>query len=922
MDTSKKSAVAPTEASDIQATTAECSAVDGVIAVVDMQPQFQDNDENRGAYDSELNNADAEFVEIVVDPAEIMIKPTSTTEVNTAAAAAINQTELINISDTSMHADISDDIADDLDTTDPVRYCGLRVDEGIIHLLMNNPCHPGDNFSFPKSSKDNRQCPRSCFYRVLPDMSKIKRNWLSYSTAADRLFCLDCMLFGGPASSNIVWTSCGYNTWSNAARDVQLHESSEMHKTSESSRLLFVMKRRIDHVSSRLRNAVVDSNRRAAYVAVKALRWLSMEMVAIRGHNSYDGKFLSLYTLLAEFDPAARAYLDKLSSIRERGVCIKPELNILSPRNLRRMLTVMRDIVVSKIVTAMKSQGVCSIIADGTQDESKLEACCLILRYVEEINGVPKPVERTIGIFTTGDTGGQSLSSEMIKCMETANVDIKSIIGQSYDGASNMSGRYKGVRSKIEELQPMGLYVWCKGHRLNLVVENILACCRQVRNALGTVQELYVFFGGHKRHSVLLEMQTAGSATRKRTLKRVADTTRSWRSAEDGVNTILECFDFVVESLEKLSAESCDSKTVSSAEGLLRKMSTFEFIATVHVLQLIFQTTGPASRILQSVACDMAISTQIIANSIVVLQQHRSDSHKLDNLMTEATKFAEAHGVKAELPITRTRRVPKQSDDNAVDYTITDPNERFRVDVFNVCLDTVIAQLTDRFAADKMPVIVQMQYFAPFKLITEEYVSPESITELCEFYRLDPVLIARELAEFRVAYKSVHSLVDVADLKLPRERGAAEATDEMTTVQNSDNIDYSLNHLVDNDTANDDKDDHDDDEEENVSVSDFMHWTDYSYIKPLRVIYQLSAYPTLTTLYKILSSLAVTSCSAERTLSRVRIIKNRLRSTMQDDWFSALTLLACERDISESLRVEDVVDKFAGLTSALRRHLL
>lgn len=113
---------------------------------------------------------------------------------------------------------------------------------------------------------------------------------------------------------------------------------------------------------------------------------------------------------------------------------------------------------------------------------------------------------------------------------------------------------------------------------------------------------------------------------------------------------------------------------------------------------------------------------------------------------------------------------------------------------------------------------------------------------------------------------AVHSLVDVADLKLSRERGTAAATDEMTTVQNSDNIDYSLNHIVDNDAANDDKDDDDDDDEENVSVSDFMHWTDYSYVKPLRVIYQLSAYPTLTTMYKILSSVAVTSCSAERRL--------------------------------------------------------
>ena len=80
----------------------------------------------------------------------------------------------------------------------------------------------------------------------------------------------------------------------------------------------------------------------------------------------------------------------------------------------------------------------------------------------------------------------------------------------------------------------------------------------------------------------------------------------------------------------------------------------------------------------------------------------------------------------------------------------------------------------------------------------------------------------------------------------------------MTTVQNSDNIDYSLNHIVDNVAANNDKDD-DDDEEEHFSVSGFMHWTDYSYVKPLRVIYQLSAYPTMTTMYKILSSVAVTS---------------------------------------------------------------
>jgi len=36
--------------------------------------------------------------------------------------------------------------------------------------------------------------------------------------------------------------------------------------------------------------------------------------------------------------------------------------------------------------------------------------------------------------------------------------------------------------------------------------------------------------------------------------------------------------------------------------------------------------------------------------------------------------------------------------------------------------------------------------------------------------------------------------------------------------------------------------------------------------------------------------------------------KNRLRSTMRDDWFASLTILACERDELENLNIEDVED--------------
>jgi len=60
---------------------------------------------------------------------------------------------------------------------------------------------------------------------------------------------------------------------------------------------------------------------------------------------------------------------------------------------------------------------------------------------------------------------------------------------------------------------------------------------------------------------------------------------------------------------------------------------------------------------------------------------------------------------------------------------------------------------------------------------------------------------------------------------------------------------------------------------------------------------QLSGCPSVTCLYSILMSLAITSCNAERAMSQVRIIKNRHRSTMLDDWFSALMVLSAEKDL-------------------------
>lgn len=45
-----------------------------------------------------------------------------------------------------------------------------------------------------------------------------------------------------------------------------------------------------------------------------------------------------------------------------------------------------------------------------------------------------------------------------------------------YDGAANMSGKYRGVQARIREEEPQSTYVQCKAHNLNL---EIVHACKQ-----------------------------------------------------------------------------------------------------------------------------------------------------------------------------------------------------------------------------------------------------------------------------------------------------------------------------------------------------------------------------------------------------------------------------------------------------------
>jgi len=89
-----------------------------------------------------------------------------------------------------------------------------------------------------------------------------------------------------------------------------------------------------------------------------------------------------------------------------------------------------------------------------------------------------------------------------------------------------MRGAINGLQARIGSRSLQAIYNWCYAHRMNLVIESLIASCTPVRNAVGILEELYVFFGGHKRHDAFYSAQE--NYSHKKTLKRTGNSTRTW----------------------------------------------------------------------------------------------------------------------------------------------------------------------------------------------------------------------------------------------------------------------------------------------------------------------------------------------------------------------------------------------------------
>ena len=89
----------------------------------------------------------------------------------------------------------------------------------------------------------------------------------------------------------------------------------------------------------------------------------------------------------------------------------------------------------------------------------------------------------------------QSMFDVLIPALKNWGLDLSSLVGQGYDGASVMSGNKNGLHKKISDQYPNATYALCRSHVLNLAIAGACKNVESIRDLFHNVGKITSFLG-------------------------------------------------------------------------------------------------------------------------------------------------------------------------------------------------------------------------------------------------------------------------------------------------------------------------------------------------------------------------------------------------------------------------------------------
>ena len=221
--------------------------------------------------------------------------------------------------------------------------------------------------------------------------------------------------------------------------------------------------------------------------------------------------------------------------------------------------------------------------------------------------------------------GAKALTETVVDFLNENKIPLSNCRGQSYDNASNMSGRYTRLQARIHQLDEFVIYVRCAGHSLNLVGVKAAECCLQTVKFFDFFQRLYSFFAASThRWNVLTSSLAKGFV-----VKRLSDT--RWSAHFDAGHALYGGFEKIKHALDSVSADNeQEVNTRREAEGLNKKMENLETIFLTILRNDMLERMNKTSKVLQSKDVNILVATNLLEAMKTYLQETRDKLSEYD----------------------------------------------------------------------------------------------------------------------------------------------------------------------------------------------------------------------------------------------------------------------------------------------------
>uniref|UniRef100_A0A2N9FAR2 HAT C-terminal dimerisation domain-containing protein n=2 Tax=Fagus sylvatica TaxID=28930 RepID=A0A2N9FAR2_FAGSY len=325
-----------------------------------------------------------------------------------------------------------------------------------------------------------------------------------------------------------------------------------------------------------------------------------------------------------------------------------------------------------------------------------------------------------------------------------------------------------------------------------------------------------------------------------------------WESHIESVRAIRSQPEELRDALIEISNTSKDDVVMAEAKGLcFNALEDFEFLISLCIWYKILDKVNWVSQVLQKEEIDLENAIIKIKELILFFEELREDGF-LD-LIEEGKELAKKVGIEPAFTVKRVVRRKKQFDEDVGEDAneSQSPQEKFKVTYFYHIIDQALTSLKDRFEQfQRYEEIFGFLLNGKFKSISEDKLM-EHCSQLQSFleYKEHCDIYADELFQ------------ELRYLKTLLPKDVTKSIDILNTIKS--------------------------------------YWEE-------------GGFQTVWVTYRILLTIPVTVASAERSFSKLKLIKTYLRTTMSQERLSGLAMISIENEYLDKLNYDDLIEEFAS----------